>query len=1317
MEPPDPADAHLADRILEFRAAKSLAAVFVLSLAAVFYGWVPAVVVFSLGYIAYNYRYYANRVGVYSTADLAARRDRLEYALLGFVAVTAGVGVATQTVFPTEEWTVGEFLSLPAVDFRGVGGLLDTPVETAAWGGVVAPVVLLSYVAVQFRQRLLVGVNSRLAAVRATLYDSLVCLPIALLWVGVLTLRPVFEVWRPTMEFVEEELGLEPSVAVGPAPPDGEAIPAGTELPELAVVFESAFVPLTGAAVAGSAAVVAVYLGVQRWKYGNNTVPEVLGYRGLFTPSRDHHSLNIVVPLGVFLLYAAAVLGTFGTTAATEPVALGAAAVSVAVAANPQARTTSALERLPGPGPVPAGADAVVAGLAVGGLAFVALAAAVGPDTTLVSVALVYPVLGAPAAYAANRAVAYRAAGNVSTFGNRVADGVGVYDRATVDRLFVYSRTRDDRLRAAAVGALASAVQVEGYRKDEALERFGRAAGSEDGRLAYAGLRGIAGVLRDDQSRTIYERLVDYGVPNRVLAGLERDEETRLQAAEAAARVFRVELESTAVTAPEQLDDRYVTELCGIAARHPRRGLLVDAVLEYIARLYEDGARRVEANSPVLQELLGSLVELSVYGNDRAALAAALAVTGEETTADRERFEQAVDAMAADREETRYIATHVVSSSMDRHAEAVDTGRLVAQLRDPSPAVRRVGATALWRLLRFDPDRGPDLLDPLVSHLEENARAPGPAESTVLETLSGIDLAVLLEHPTAASAIAPLVGERYPAVARPAAKLLARLVEASPSLADRGAVGAALEDGLTHSDETVRRACLEAVVSVVEADTVTGQRFVGGLGANLGIKGRDGVLAAVTLRQVCEAHPDAALDIVPALADGLDNQTSVDTRTVPFTVRGETVGAVTVEVISDAISRDPGRSEELVAPLVNLVPTADVATQREIFETLAVLSQEFPEQSTVAVDAAADGLQAGRSAIRRDAAQVLASVAAYHPETVTPTVDALVAATDDGSPRVRAPALIALRNICTALPRAVEADMHRIVGCLDDDSATVREHAGRLVVTVAEREPEVVEPAADTADRLRRLQRDPAVDIDPERLQDASTAIQTGVPVDDDADSQNQREVWSPETSDQMGASGETNVFDPVGDEFEGTFDDEVEPDAGATAGDPVADRATSLDDGPGGSGQEPGNGPADVGEHDTVVRGGDDTDDTGLGDHDTVIQGGDDSGESDSGEPGDAGGLGDHDTVIQGGDDSDEPGDSDGRGGLGDHDTVIQGGDDSGESGGGLDDHDTVIQGGDGGSGPDEGGGLDDHDTVIQGGDDAGGSDEADDTDEESGG
>ncbi|ERH08388.1 MAG: hypothetical protein J07HX64_00128 [halophilic archaeon J07HX64] len=1366
MEPPDPADAHLADRILEFRAVKSLAAVFVLSLATVFYGWVPVVVVFSLGYIAYKYRYYANRVGVYSTGDLAARRDRLEYAMLGFVVVTVGVGVAIQAVFPTEEWTVGEFLSLPAVDFRDVNGLLDSPVEAAAWGVVVAPVAVLSCVAVQFRQRLLVGVNSRLAAVRAALYDSLFCLPIALLWVGVFTLRPVFEVWRPAVESVESELGLEPSVAVGPALPDGEAVPEGTELPELAVIFESALVPLATAAVATPVAVVAVYSGIQRWKYGNNTVPELLGYRGLFTPSWDVHSFNIAVPLGVFLLYAAAVLGVFGTSPVTEPAALGAAAVAVVVAANPQARTTSTLERLPGS--VLAGADAVVAGLAVGGLAFVALAPLVGLDTTLVSVALAYPVLGAPVAYAANRAVAHRAVGTVSTFGERVADGAGVYDQATVDRLFVYSHTRDDRLRAAAVGALATAVQVEGYRRDEALALFGRAAGSKNEQLAHAGLRGIADVLRDDQSHTSYERLVDCGIPNRVLAGLERDGEARPQAAEAAARVLRVELELTAVTAPEQLDDRHVTELCEIASQHPRHGLLIDAVVKYTARLYEEGAPRVEANSPVLQELLGSLLELSVYGSDRAALAAALAVTGEETTADTQRFEQAVGAMAADREETRYIATHVVSSSMERHAEAVDTGQLVAQLRDTSPAVRRMGATALSRLLQFDPDRGPELLDPLVVNLEESAEDPGPAAATVLETLSGVDLAVLLEHPTAASAIAPLVGEPYPAVARPASELLGRLVGASPSLADRGVVGAALEDGLVHSTETVRRACAEAVASVVEADTTAGQRFVGGLGANLGTEGREGVLAVVTLRQVSGTHPDRVLDIVPALADGLDNQTSIDTRTVPFVVRGGTVSAVTVEIISNTISREPGRGKELIAPLVDLVPTASVATKQDIFEILAALAQEFPERSAVAVDAAADGLQAGRSAIRRDAAEVLASVAAYHPERVTTTVDALVATTDDSSPRVRTPALIALRNICTALPGAVESDMYRVVGCLDDDSATVREHAGRLVITVAEREPGVVEPAADTADRLRRLQRDPAVDIDPERLQDASTAIQTGVPVEEDtADSEDQQEVWSPEPSDGMGASGETNVFDPVGDEFEGTFDDEIESDSEATADDPVADRATSLDTGPGGSGQEQSrDGPADVGDHDTVVPGGgdgttepsdsggglsdrdtlvqgggddsDDTDDSsdsgaGLGDRDTVVEGGSDDsdGTDDIGDTG--GGLGDRDTVVQGGgddsDDTDDTGDS--GSGLSDHDTVIQAvGDDSddtddiGNTGGGLGDRDTVVQGGgddsgdtDDGGGPDDSdGGLGDQDTVIQGGE-RNGSDETDDTDEGSGG
>jgi hypothetical protein len=1244
MQPPDPSDAHLADRILEVRVVKSVVVTFLLTLAAVFYGWVPVLAVFAVGYLAYKYRYYANRVGVYASDDLSARRDRLAYALLGFVAVTAGVLVATQVLFP-DEWAVGGFLSLPGVGSDpGAQFTVDTvttdPVETLVWAVVALPVVALSYVGLQFRQRLLVGIDTRAAAVRATLYDGLACLPVAVLWMAAFSARPVYDLWQP----VVDQVGIEPSVTLA----DDTAM-----VSEFAVVFGDALVPVAGAVTVGPAAIVAAYLAVQRWKYGNRTVPSVLGYRGLLPPSRGFHPLNTVVPAGAYLLYAAAVVTGVGTASVAEPSLLAGAGVAALVATDLRARTTAALRSVPGG--VASRVDAVVAGLAVGVLVLAAVAPLVPPGS-IVGVALLYPVLAVPLAYAANRVVAYRAAESAASFGERVAADREAFDESTVDRLFLSSEVRDNGLRAAAIDALASAVRADTYRNYEALDVFGAAAGSDDEAVARAGLRGVAGVLGYDRSRATYDRLAAAGVPRDVVASLDRSGETAVPAAEAAARVLTAELELTDADVSQQLAAGHVTQLRDIAGQHRERRQLVDAVVEYTARLYYE-ATREGVSEQALQPLLGTLLDLTAQSSDRAALVAVLSVTGEPTTADDRRFEQAVDALDSDRPETRYVATHVVRSSMDRHADQVDHERLVALLRDSSDAVRSLGAQTLVTLLQFDPDRGPDLLDALVSHLEEHGDRPGRTEGAVLRALDSIETGAVLDHPTAPSTVAALVDREYPAVSRPAAALLAALVERSPALGRREPVANAVAAGLGHADDAVRQSCLEAVAAIVDTSVATGRQFVGGLGANLGTAGPHGVLAAVTLRQVSNEYPDAALEVVPALADGLDNQTSIDTRTSPFVVRGGTVSAVTVDIIADAVSLDPTRCETLVEPLVGLAPTTDVATRQTIFGALAPLSAEFPETATVAVDVAAGGLQAGRTAIRRDAAQLLANVAAYHPEAVAPTVESLLVATDDSSPRVRTPALIALRNVSAALPGALDSDMHRIVGRLDDDSATVREHAGRLVATVAEREPGIIDPPAETADRLRRLQRDPAVDIDPERLQDASTAIQTGVPAEntETADDADRADIWTPESADEMGVSGETNVFEPVGDEFEGIFDG----DAGAddSTDDAVTDRDTVVE------GDDGTDDPTTLGEQDTVVRSDesdDGTDERGTGgvdEFDTVIQddgsdesGGDDeTGDTDS----DEGGVGEFDTVIR----SDEKSD------VGDRDTVVGGDDESGES------------------------------------------------------
>ena len=1273
MKPADPSDAHLADRILEIRVLKSVAVVFLVTLAAVFYGWAPVVAALGVGYVAYKYWYYTNRIGVYTDDDLSTRHDRLEYALLGFGAVTLLTLGATQTVF-SEEWAVGGFLSLPAVDFMDVDALLDDPVVVVAWVAVAAPIVALSYVGLQFRQRLLVGIDTHAGAVRATIYDSLACFPVALLWIGGLSARPVYEVWQPVVETIETEFGIEPVVTAGPLEAE--------EFAEFAVVFEDAFVPVVGIAIATPTVVIASYLGVQRWKYGNGTVPEVLGYRGLLSPSREFHQLNAAVPAGVYLLYALAVGLIVGTAAIAEVPLLAAVVVAVLAGADLQARTTAALRALPGS--VLDGVDAVVAGLVAGGLAVAALTPLVGVDASPAVVALTYPAVGAPAAYGANRIVAVQTATNSRAFRERIEADWQAFDEGTVDRLFLYSEARDNLLRAEAVGALASAVRANTYRNDDALDVFAAAVQSDDEAIVRAGLRGIAGVLSYDRSRATYDRLAAAGVPGAALAALDSDGETRRQAAETVARVFTAELETTAADGSESLGADHVKQVGDIAAQHPQHRGLVDATLEYFARLYYDGAARERGSDPALQRLLGTLLGLSVHGSDAARLTVVFAVTSTDGAADRERFERALDALDSERDETRYVAAHIVHSSMAQHGDRVDPDRLVGLLADRSEGVRWMGARAIARLLQVVPGHGPALLDPLVGHLAEHA--PGRTEGIVLRALSNIEARDVLDHPTAASTVSDFVGEQYPAVARPAANLLADLVEIDPALARQGAVGAAIETGLTHADSTVRLACLEAVTAIVDGDVDDGQQFVQGLGANLRTEGRHSVLAAVTLRQVSDDHPDAALEVVPALADALGNRTAVDDRTAPFVTRGETVSAVTVDIIADAVALDPARGEVVIEPLVELAPAANLATLQTIMGILAELSSEFPEESTAAVDIAAAGLEKGRVTIRRDAARVLANVAAYHPEAVAPSVDALLVATEDSNPRVRAAALIALRNVGGALPETLESEMHRIIGRLDDDSATVRKHAARLVTTVAEREPGVIEPAAEAADRLRRLQRDPAVDVGPEQLQDASTAIQTGVPAGEDggeSSSADREEIWSPETSDEMGVSGETNVFDPVGDEFDAEFEEEFADELDDGPDEPeepsgeseTANRAASAgagDDSPATGSEDVGesdtviqndaDGTADVGASDTVIQSdSDDTEETAdVGASDTVIQ-------SDSDDTEETADVGDSDTVIQG--DSEDTAD------VGESDTVIQDDTDDAEDDADVGDSDTVIR------------------------------------------
>jgi len=1220
MYPTDPSDSHLQDRAVEFRALKSLVVVFLLTLAAVFYPWQPVVAVFGVGYLAYMFRYYTRRVGVYTGEDLSVRHDRLEYGLLGFAAATVGTLLAIETAF-SEEWTLGGFLSLPAVEFTDVNAFIEEPTLLLAWVVVLIPVVAASYVGLQFRKRLLVGVNTDAAAVRATLWDGLARLPVVLLWIAVLNAGPIYDIWQPVVEQTAAQLDLSPDLA-----------------PAFGVVLGDAFEPVLVGSIGTTAVVVGSYLAVQRWKYPDATVPEVLGYRGLLSPSRRSHQLNVVVPVAVYLLYAIGIAATIGTEPLGERRLLAAVVLSVLVGANVLARTTTGVEAASEW--VARHVDAVVVGLGVGAAGLVALGPVVPADAGVPTLLLSYPVVGIPAAYAGNRLGGQYEIRNISAYVDRIEADWDAFDEATTDRLFVHSDARDNSLRAAAVDGLASSVQASAYRQDDALDVFSDALRSDDRAVVRSGVRGLATALSYSQPPGTYDRLVEAGTPERVVGYLDsEDGRTRILAAESAARIYTLELSTSRTVPSDRLAEQHVDELAGTAEDNPQDRMVRDAVVEYFATLWYTGVQ-VESRDPrepALQNVLGHLLRLSGGGSQGDGLTAALAVTGERADADGTRVAVALDHLDSGNAGTRYLAAHVVRSSLDRHTDRIETDRLAALLEDESPAVRWMGAEAIATLLRFGPDRGDALRDRLVLHLEENQDAPGRPEAAVLRALSTMDADRLISHPTASSTVAAYVGDAGPLVAQPAAELLSSLVAGSRSIARRESVRAAIRRGLTHDSSDVRLACLEAVVAIVEDADGAAEEFVEGLAANLDAEGRRGVLAAVTLAEVVDASPEAGVEILPALAAGLQNRTPVDARSVPFMVRGGTVSAVTVDIVADAVALDPGRGEPLIDPLVALATTAEQSTLVGIFRVLSALSEEFPDASTEAVESAAVAVEEGRVSIRRDAAQVLANVAAYHPDAVVPFVDRLVVATDDDSPRVRSSALVALRNVCAAVPAAIEDDIHRIIGRLDDDSSVVRKHAARLIATVADREPEIVEPAAETSDRLRRLQRDPAVDVDPERLQDASTAIQTGVAATDVESAPTEREeIWTPESADEMGVSGDTNVFEPVGDDFDPSFDEEFDEEELADADHPAEDTTDS--------GADASPSTADIEKQGTVIEDNGPTDDD-LGDRSTVIE--------DDGSPDDD--LGDRSTVIEDdGSPDDEEGQNDGIN-IEDHSTVIE--------------------------------------------------------------
>lgn len=349
-------------------------------------------------------------------------------------------------------------------------------------------------------------------------------------------------------------------------------------------------------------------------------------------------------------------------------------------------------------------------------------------------------------------------------------------------------------------------------------------------------------------------------------------------------------------------------------------------------------------------------------------------------------------------------------------------------------------------------------------------------------------------------------------------------VEVTPDGRPARAVVAAVESGLTHDLPAVRDACAVAAVTFVRSDPGRGRPFVDVLALNLGVDGRAAGMAAGALSRIVESAAGVGSESLPEMVAGLENDRIIDVDYAGANVEGRTVAAVTAEVVARVTDSDTSHGGGLIAPLVDLAGEGDGPTREAAFRAIANLSADFPGEARSAVPDAAAAIDRGQVRVRRQAASVLANVAAATPGAVEPELQTLVLAVDDDDPGTRAEAIRAVGAMAAERPDAVGSDVRRIVGRLDDDASVVREAAARAIVRVADRDPGLVRPAAETADRLRRLQRDPAVDLDGETLARAAAAVGDGSRADASGD------AAAGESEPGAGRSGDTRVFDPDAD-------------------------------------------------------------------------------------------------------------------------------------------------------------------------------------------
>ena len=1105
--------------ILELRSLVSGVAVVPVSLALLFLQWQFVFPVFALAYLGYKYFYYRRRIDPAKTgaADAALTGRLLEKtALLG-----VGLLVVTRlVVFPlfAPVWSVSS-LGVPVFDLSNLGVFLDQVIPlVSAWATVLVPLAVVSYAVGQFRVRLLGGVDSERAAARAALWESGARIPVYLLWASLFVLGPVYELW----------IGPVGAANLGVPAPVGLSPVLGPVFPVVAAAGH--LVPL---------AVIGAYVAVNREKYGDRTIPEVLGYRGLYPPERSASTANLVVPGVAYLLYAVAAVVFVPVGAVLQVALLLPVLVAVGVAADVRGLTSTVTRSLPN-GVPGVGADAVVFGLCVGLVAFVPFAllgaitgVGLGADP---AAAVYFPVVAVPLSFGANAGLAVLKAGSVTDFTERVEADPGALEESEVDRLLVYADARSDRLRAAAIDGLATAVWASPYREDETVAMFQAALDEDDERFVRPGLRGIVLLLRAGRGFDSVSRVLDGAVMERVVTATEsKTGETGALAAEAFCRI--VETSYRAGRADELLAPFDRLPLSAVEAAvtgEAANQQLTDAAVESFAVCWYERERVLAGQVTADDErtLLTDLVWWAGFASELPRGKAAYAVASDDAVTDAAGIDAVREHLRNDVALVRFMAAHVVRSSLSAHPDRVDDGELIALLGDEHDLVRWAGAEALGEYVRAVGGDA-NVRSALVDHLRATDPATaGSGEATVLATLErleGDDPA----DPAVAETVAAYVTAASAAVAEPAARLLAAFVAADPQTGTEASVMDAIEAGLSHESDAVREHCVEAAAAVVERDPSDGRPFVKGLVLNLGTTGVVSEVAASTLIEILEEFPEYGTEFLPEMVGGLRNPTSISRQYAGAMVVGRTVSQVTASILADITEYDTAQGEVLIGPLVDLAGNTQSAARESVFAALANLSRDYPDAAREALPAAQAALDGGNVRVRRTAAEVLSNVAVEFPDAVAPFVASLIIAIDDSDPQMRSIALVTLGTVGADSPAAIEDDVRRIIGRLDDDSALVREHAAKAIITVAQRQPDIVEPAAEASDRLRRIQRDPAVDLDDALVQEAANAIRTGTPPGEDVETAegDTSDVFTPESAAEAGKSGDTRLFDPTAGE------------------------------------------------------------------------------------------------------------------------------------------------------------------------------------------